>query len=251
MVSEVENILVEIREHVRAEEEAKRAASGDRATLEQPAASPGGLTSPESLAHLSAHLTTTARAWDRLPPVMSNRTGMTARIELWIKRRLKKLGHWFTWEQVNFNSAVHHALVETEQTLSRQAQELAGLRAALAGESETRGNELAQKEKEIQTLRSAIDEQARKQATQYAQSQAAEQEARSAVEARLSSLAGELRERDEQLSAEQRVCFKQLSLETSEAAVLEDRGRRAIEARVRKLEETRDSARDKAADARG
>jgi hypothetical protein len=33
------------------------------------------------------------------------------------------------------------------------------------------------------------------------------------------------------------VCFKQLSLEASEAAVLEDRGRRAIESRLEKLEQ--------------
>jgi predicted RNA-binding protein with RPS1 domain len=45
----------------------------------------------------------------------------------------------------------------------------------------------------------------------------------------LSSLATELRERDEHLLEEQRVCFKQLSLETSEAAILEDRARRKAE----------------------
>ena len=109
----------------------------------------------------------------------------------------------------------------------------------------------------MQNLRSAIDVQARKQASQHAQTQAAEREARSAIEesrsafeesrsafeesrsafeARLANLASEFRERDEQLSAEQRVCFKQLSLEVSEAAVWEDRGRRAILSRLEKLE---------------
>jgi hypothetical protein len=39
-----------------------------------------------------------------------------------------------------------------------------------------------------------------------------------------------------ELHEEQRVCFKQLSLETGEAAILEDRGRRALESRVEKLE---------------
>ncbi len=59
--------------------------------------------------------------------------------------------------------------------------------------------------------------------------------------ARISNLAKEIDERLSVLAAdlreEQRVCFKQLSLETSEAAVLEDRGRRAIESRLEKLEQ--------------
>ena len=68
------------------------------------------------------------------------------------------------------------------------------------------------------------------------ESRSAFEESRSAIEARLANLASELRERDEQLSAEQRVCFKQLSLGVSEAAVWEDRGRRAILSRLEKLE---------------
>jgi cell division protein ZapA (FtsZ GTPase activity inhibitor) len=46
---------------------------------------------------------------------------------------------------------------------------------------------------------------------------------------RMAEISAELRE-------EQRVCFKQLSLESAEAAILEDRGRRALESRVEKLE---------------
>jgi uncharacterized protein YoxC len=48
-------------------------------------------------------------------------------------------------------------------------------------------------------------------------------------DAKLAGISAELRE-------EQRVCFKQFSLETGEAAILEDRGRRALESRVEKLE---------------
>jgi len=48
---------------------------------------------------------------------------------------------------------------------------------------------------------------------------------------RLAELVTELKE-------EQRVCFRQLSLEASEAAVLEDRGRRALDARLEKLEKS-------------
>jgi hypothetical protein len=227
MASEVESILVEIREHVRAEEEAKHVARGELALSETEVATNGRATNdPETLSRISAHLTTTARAWDRLPPVVSNRTGRVARIELWIKRRLKKLSRWFTWEQVNFNSAVHQALIDAERTMSAQAEALAGLRAALAKESENVRAQLSQKDREIQTLRAAIDERVR----------TSTQETYSAIDRRLAELASELRERDEQLSAEQRVCFKQLSLEVSEAAVLEDRGRRSIESRLEKLE---------------
>ena len=87
----------------------------------------GERVSSESLNRLSAHLTTTSRAWDRLPPLYSNRRGGTARFELWIKARLKAMSRWFTWEQVNFNSAVHHALAETLHALSAYQQELAAL----------------------------------------------------------------------------------------------------------------------------
>jgi hypothetical protein len=47
---------------------------------------------------------------------------------------------------------------------------------------------------------------------------------------RLSQLAADLKE-------EQRVCFRQISLETGESAVLEDRARRALMSRLEKLEE--------------
>jgi len=41
-----------------------------------------------------------------------------------------------------------------------------------------------------------------------------------------------------ELKEEQRVCFRELSLEASEAAILEDRGRRALELRLEKLEKS-------------
>ena len=58
---------------------------------------------------------------------------------------------------------------------------------------------------------------------------------KSQLDARIQELVNELRERDERLQEEQRVCFKQLALETSEAAVLEDRARRQTEARLEEL----------------
>jgi hypothetical protein len=206
--SEVENILSEIRERVLAEQRAAEASSASN--LARPTIGNGGdpavsrakgseTAAAETLALIDSYLTTTARAWDRLPPVVSNRTGTLARLELWLKRRLRGGTRWFTWEQVNFNAAVHHALREMLQALSSREQALAKLRS----ETETR-----QKEVEHQTETNA---------------------------ARLSELVTELRERDAHLQDEQRVCFKQLSLEATEAAVLEDRARRKTEALLEEL----------------
>src|SRR6266567_7713477 len=129
MVNEVESILNEIRERVRTEENQREAAvavATQNGKDSNPAISPAApAAATESLARLEAHLTTTSRAWDRLPPLSSNRSGVAARLELWIKARLKSLSRWFTWEQVNFNSAVHHALAETLHALAVHQQELA------------------------------------------------------------------------------------------------------------------------------
>jgi hypothetical protein len=111
-------------------------------------------------------------------------------------------------------------------------QELEGLRA----EAETRRIELEQNNAELRT----------QMATE-----------RVASEARLADLASELRERDEQLQDEQRVLFKQLqdeqrvlfkqiTLETSEAGVLEDRARRKTEALLEELQRRVDRLEKKA-----
>lgn len=261
MVNEVERILHEIRDRVRAEEEQRVGSAAFAGTPEArianslvaSTAEPRG-EDAEALARVSAHLTTTARAWDRLPPVFSNRRGAAARLELWIKVRLKSLSRWFTWEQVNFNSAVHHALSDTLQALSVNTQELARLRMEMDKES----NAWREQDREI---RGDLEAQA---ANQKAQFVALEREVRKISEiisrmtelatemnvrlaesktetnTRLSQLASEMTAQLSQLAAEvraeQRVCFKQLSLEASEATVREDRGRRSIQARLEKLE---------------
>jgi hypothetical protein len=203
--SEVENILSEIRERVLAEQGAAQAASASnlaRATMGNggdPAVSGAKgseAMAAEMLALIDSYLTTTARAWDRLPPVVSNRSGAVARLEIWLKRRLRVGTRWFTWEQVNFNAAVHHALRETLQALSWHEQALMKLRS----ETEARRMEI---EHQIETSKA--------------------------------SLVAELRERDAHLRDEQRVCLKQLSLEATEAAVLEDRARRKTEALLEEL----------------
>lgn len=270
MVNEVESILDEIRERVRSDHEPSHApvtfpvpAETSKNSLAPVKADSDPATS-ESLSRLSAHLTTTARAWDRLPPLYSNRRGGAARLELWLKARLKSMSRWFTWEQVNFNSAVHHALAETLHALSASQQELAGLRAELRSEAEGWRERFERTDRELSALRAGIEtltaEIQKRNVSLEARDKAfevrsAEFEARSAateaqaaelagtmwkeIEAtrlEISELAGELRENDQQLREEQRVCFKQLSLAASEAAVMEDRGRRAIESRLDELQ---------------
>ena len=260
MVSEVETILNEIRERVQADQEQRSAPNVfvvPHATSAVPLvdASENGSGNAEPLSRLSAHLTTTTRAWDRLPPLCSNRAGMAARLELWIKARLKSLSRWFTWEQVNFNAAVHQALSDTLEALRSHEQELTKIRAEARNEAEARLARFERSEREIRALRANIESQAADMlnristvATQnlatearVSETNAAQAKLNTDAGARISNMAKEIDERLAALAAdlreEQRVCFKQLSLEASEAAVLEDRGRRAIESRLEKLEQ--------------
>lgn len=264
MVSEVETILKEIRERVRTDQEQRTAVGTTTQTetasdaLTQPPES-----SPASLDRLSAHLTTTERAWDRLPPIYSNRRGMAARFEQWIKTRSKSLSRWFTWEQVNFNAAVHQALSDTLEALRAHEHELMRLRVQITQEitqeTEARLERFKQSEQDIQGLRAHLAAQAAEISSRAAKQEAAIEAllrdanaSQSTLNARISEMSAEsstrmasiAREIDSRLSAlasdlreEQRVCFKQLSLEASETAVLEDRGRRAIESRLEKLEQ--------------
>ncbi|HEV7681952.1 MAG TPA: hypothetical protein VGO68_07515 [Pyrinomonadaceae bacterium] len=229
--TEVENILREIRERVVAQQRAAKdvtplhSANGDNGAGEPVAlqqVSPDESMFAENVALLNSYLTTTARAWDRLPPLVSNRSGLTARLELWLKRQLKRSTRWFAWEQVNFNAAVHHALRDLLPIFAAHEHELLALRERIANLEK---NQIAQL-KEIQAeIRAERD-------TQRTEVDADRSETRNRIE----GLVNELRERDEHLRDEQRVCYKQLALETSEAAVLEDRARRKTEALLEELQ---------------
>ena len=212
---EVESTLREIRERVRKtaelEAEAPRAVVSSAANGSITPRGKSATRTPETMARIDAYLTTTARAWDRLPPLVSNRSGGLARLELWVKRRFKQATRWYSWEQINFNAAVHHALRDTLDALLDLEQQLGQLRADMSAEMET-----------------------------YRAQMEAEQRARSLeVNAHLADLTRELRERDQQRLDEQRVCFKQLSLEMSETEVLLDRARRDFESRLDKLESSK------------
>ncbi|HZM99644.1 MAG TPA: hypothetical protein VFB70_09635 [Pyrinomonadaceae bacterium] len=233
-------------------------------------------------ARLNAHLTTTARAWDRLPPVFSNRSGTAARIEVWLKARLKSFSRWFTWEQVNFNAAVHHALLEALQALNEQEAAIADVRSQLA-QLQTNAealraeiqNAIDNHYAEINSLRAQLqaDAAARRMEAQNQQRetnglraelrgemesvrlrtedkgtelQARIKTAMDEAAANLAKLSNELREREDHLENEQRVCFKQLLLETNETAVSSDRAQQRISTlieemnqRIKQLEESR------------
>lgn len=274
-VSDVETILSEIRERVRAEEKQRAMLSAEPDAQACNGSGAGTLdTRQETLERLRAHLTTTARAWERLPPVHSDRSGGPARFELWIKARLKAFSRWFTWEQINFNASVHHALSDAAELLAAQRSELADLRAQL---------EIARKERQEQQQQQQQEQRAKEQQEQRAKEQR-EQIARTrsefeaqhrvmveeigvrlrGIESRITEVSDNLRQQQaaliksgddglarfveidarlaelaHDLREEQRVCFQQLSLEVSEAAILEDRGRRALEARFEQLEKLR------------
>lgn len=115
---EVESVLAEIRGRLRAPAGADVARAADRRS--------------RALAQLEADLSVTARAWDRLPPVVSDRRGAAARLEVWVKRLLRRATYWLTWEQINFNAATNDALRLVHGLLAEREAELAELRARVA-----------------------------------------------------------------------------------------------------------------------
>jgi hypothetical protein len=185
-----------------------------------------------NLSLINSYLTTTARAWDRLPPLMSNRSGLVARFELWLKRGLKRASHWFTWEQVNFNAAAHHAIRDLVPVVAAQEHDLSELRRLIA-HTGGRLKKLEEHQTEMITQLDALRDGLVNEIG--VRDRAGEVRWRQA-EVRIGEISNELRERDERLQDEQRVCFKQLALETSEAAVLEDRARRKTEELLEELQ---------------
>ena len=239
---EVESTLREIRERVRltaAEAEALGTGATSATEVLRPSGEDPSTKTPESMARIDAYLTPTARAWDRLPPLVSKRTGGIARLELWVKQRFKQATRWYSWEQINFNAAVHHALRDTLDALLDLEQRLTQQRVEMSAEVEAREKqfeEIRTQRAELESQRAALESQ-RAAMEGYQTQLEADQRARSLeLSARLADLARELRESDQQRLDEQRVCFKQISLEMSEAQVLLDRARRDIESRLDKLE---------------
>lgn len=228
--TEVESILRDIRERVLSEQRTGKSTgatrpamtdagngAGDSKAFQQITNDDNETLTAENLSLIESYLTTTARAWDRLPPLVSNRSGFIARVELWLKRQLKRATHWYTWEQVNFNASVHHALRDLRTVLSAHEQELRRLRAQIAESKQYQAEFTGQ-------------------LTEFLGDLAAQRDQTNTQRNQIAAVVNELRERDDQLQSEQRVCFKQLALETSEAAVLEDRARRRAESLLEELQ---------------
>jgi hypothetical protein len=232
--TDVEHVLAEIRERVRATYQASTAASNgvDSSAV---ARNSRRVSTAETLALIDSYLTTTARAWDQFPPLVSNRKGFSARFELWLKRFFRRGTRWYVWEQINFNAAIHHALRDLLPLLAASEHELEKLRAENAAMRDTQQVELERQQGELTALRAALARQAETQ-TALRQESDLSSSRNAQVATQLSALLKELRERDEHLREEQRVCFKQVTLEMSEAATLEDRSRRKTDTLVAELQ---------------
>ena len=169
------------------------------------------------LARLQTSLTISGRTHDQLPPVSTYRSGLLARVELWIKRQLKRATHWYTWEQVNFNFSVDSALNNTLAILRTYEERLASLQNELDDSLASKVNlelRLTELESRLASIESRFDELLAK---------------------KLAEIRIEQQKGSELLLNEQRVCFKQLALEISEAGVIADRAKRSIQLRLEEL----------------
>lgn len=184
--------------------------------------------SAAELDRLRANLLVARRAQDQLPPVKTYRQGLIARCELWIKRRLKGATRWFTWEQTNFNIATSASLDGILKLLAQLDNNIKDLRREIAtGAAST----------EPDPANSALDTRLR------------------AIEMKLQALLTQTEDwqsaQFDSLRDEQRVCFKQLAIQISEAAVVSDRAKRNLQMqldqfarRLRELEKNEPVERD-------
>lgn len=264
---EVEEILKQIRDKVRAEEERTKALSAQTNNGNSDLSGPPSTELQPIAQSVRSYpnLATMNRAWDRLPPVLSNRRGALASLDLWLKRILKRGSRWFTWEQVNFNAAVHHTFREVIETLGTYEQQLSRLSSQLNDTNnqlqrqqrrsdeffESYKDELKQlsrttsellkllpaftRDRELAELRTKI-------AAVEVEMHAWEQDKSKELLARANESLLEIRASTERILDEQRVCFKQITLETEEASARGERERRALHKRIAKLEGARESS---------
>lgn len=171
----------------------------------------------KSLSRLQTSLTITERTHDQLPPVATYRSGLMARVELWLKRLLKRATHWYTWEQVNFNSSVNNALNNTLALLQTYEERLTSLQNQL-DLSSTSNAKLVSRLTELELRQAVIESRFEKLLAE-----------------KIAEIRTEHHKGIQLLLSEQRVCFKQLALEISEAGVIADRAKRSTQLRVEEL----------------
>jgi hypothetical protein len=241
---EVRDILLEIRERVRSGATEKRAGANSLRTGDiisraqqtgldqQPASQVNASGAPAALERLKSHLAITARAQDQLPPLTTKREGLAARLELWLKRQARRSTHWYAWEQVNFNSAAHHALRDLAAALADYQQQLVSMHAQLSSlrelESET-GSRFASFESRLAAL------EHRAAGSSETELRAEVAQLRQEFETKLSRLSLEQSGHIEQLEDEQRVSFKQLALEIHETAASAERAASILQSRLEEL----------------
>jgi hypothetical protein len=235
---EVVDILAEIRQRVASAQVAPSVPAATQQVGQQ-----GSPTDSVVVKRHFASLSVLDRAWDRLPPIVSKRTGTSAKFELWIKSKLKRALRWLTWEQVNFNAATRQTFVEVIETLAAYEQQLALRHSELSmmqDEFASQREQIERQQGELNAQRSLLFSQQTdfKERLDVLENTIKDFQSQTVAEARarFDDLLKEFRERDERLLDEQRVCFKQLRLELSESQVLQDRARRELDVRVGKLE---------------
>ncbi len=213
---------------------------------------------------------------DQLPPLTSKRRGAVGRLEVSLKRFIKRATHWYTWGQVGFNLSIHAALREMlaafmahgDRVEQLRDEILSEVRAELTTLANAQASQMLRSESVSGTLERLTAEAGRLATevgllkTELAQVavgyEQGLQEIAAGYEQALAQVSAGYRqvlamntERDAaghalvaHLQEEQRVLFKQLSLAASEQAVLADRAQRRAEAAIRDLAERLAAQRD-------
>ena len=119
--------------------------------------------------------------------------------------------------------------------LTHYQQELRRFEAQIRTESETRRAEIEKHQVETTKVRADLAEILKEMRARTTHEEDLRTQGEGRLAEQISALLKEMRERDEHLQDEHRVCFKQLSLEASETAVLEDRARRRSVALLEEL----------------
>src|SRR6476646_3714757 len=87
----------------------------------------------KEVADLRSALQVAESTRDGLPPLTTYRRGLLASLELWVKRQLKRGTHWYVYQQLDFNSAIHDSLLDVLNVLSRYEQQIASIESRMTG----------------------------------------------------------------------------------------------------------------------